>query len=325
MRMRVVVSLSCVALALLAATSVETATARTPWGDPDLQGVWTSESELGVPFERQTRFGDRQELTDAEFAERQAQAVKQLAADNAEFDVETANTANAGSVGSATSPPPHWLERGRPSRRTSLVISPANGRIPPMTDAAKSRPRARGVSTNANANGPFDSWLDMGLYDRCITRGIPGAIFPAIYNANTQIVQGPGVVAITYEMIHETRIIPIGSAAPAGSSLRQYVGPARGRWEGDTLVVESSNPRLGGYRGSGPDAKLIERFSRPDNDTLRYEITVDDPSTWTGPWTAALNMTPQADGMFEYACHEGNLAMRNILSAARAAERNGSR
>jgi hypothetical protein len=326
MRKFFVVSLSCVALALLAAASVETATARTPWGDPDLQGVWTSESELGVPFERPARFGDRLELTDEEFAERQAQAAKQLAADNAEFDVETANTANAGAVGSATSPPPHWLERGTPSRRTSLVIAPANGRIAPMTDAAKSRPRARGVSTNANANGPFDSWLDMGLYDRCITRGIPGAIFPAIYNANTRIVQGPGYVAITYEMIHETRIIPIGSAPPLSSTLRQYVGFSRGRWEGDTLVVESSNyPLTGGYRGSSPDAKLVERFSRTDNDTLRYEITVDDPSTWTAPWTAALNMKPQADGMFEYACHEGNLAMRNILSAARAAERNGSR
>jgi hypothetical protein len=314
-----------VGLTLLAATSVETAKARTPWGEPDLQGVWTSETELGVPFERQPQFGDRQELTEEEFRQREAQAAKQLASDNAEFDVETADTANAGSVGSATSPPPHWLERGTPSRRTSLVIAPANGRIPPMTDAAKSRPRARGVSTNANANGPFNSWLDMGLYDRCITRGVPGAIFPAIYNANTRIVQGPGVVAITYEMIHETRVIPLDGPTPAGSALRQYVGPARGHWDGDTLVVESSNPPTGAYRGSGPNAKLIERFTRTENDTLRYEITVDDPSTWTAPWTAALNMTPQADGMFEYACHEGNLAMRNILSAARAAERSGSK
>jgi hypothetical protein len=326
MRKLFVVSLSCVVLALLAARTVETATARTPWGDPDLQGVWTSESELGVPFERPERFGDRQELTDEEFKERQAQAAKQLATDNAEFDVETADTANAGAVGSATSPPPHWLERGTPSRRTSLVIAPANGRIPPMTDAARSRPRTRAVSTNANDNRSFDSWLDMGLYDRCITRGIPGAIFPAIYNANTRIVQGPGYVAITYEMIHETRIIPIGNAPPPASTLRQYVGFSRGRWEGDTLVVESSNyPLTGGYRGSSPDAKLVERFSRTDDDTLRYEITVNDPSTWTAPWTAALNMKPQTDGMFEYACHEGNLAMRNILSGSRAAERNGSR
>jgi hypothetical protein len=326
MRKSFVVSLSCVALALLTGKSVQTATERTPWGDPDLQGVWTSESELGVPFERPERFGDRLELTDQEFAERQAQAAKQLATDNAEFDVETANTANAGAVGSATSPPPHWLERGTPSRRTSLVIAPANGRIPPLTDTAKSRPRARGVSTNANDDRSFDSWLDMGLYDRCITRGLPGAIFPAIYNANTRIVQGPGYVAITYEMIHETRIIPVGDAPQPSSTLRQYVGFSRGRWEGDTLVVESSNyPLTGGYRGSSPDAKLVERFSRTDNDTLRYEITVNDPSTWTAPWTAALNMKPQTDGMFEYACHEGNLAMRNILSGSRAAERNGSR
>jgi hypothetical protein len=309
MRRSFVVSLSCVALALLAAASVETATARTPWGDPDLQGVWTSESELGVPFERPARFGDRLELTDEEFAERQAQAAKQLAADNAEFDVETANTANAGSVGSATSPPPHWLERGTPSRRSSLVIAPANGRIPPMTDAAKSRPRARGVSTNANANGPFDSWLDMGLYDRCITRGIPGAIFPAIYNANTRIVQGPGYVAITYEMIHETRIIPIDSAPPLSSTLRQYVGSSRGRWEGDTLVVEVTNHNdrtwfdmAGNFHSEA--LKVVERYTLLDRDTLQYEATIEDPKVFTRPWKISMPLYRHKDmtRVLEYQC-----------------------
>ena len=132
-------------------------------------------------------------------------------------------------------------------------------------------------------------------------------------------------MAVTYEMIHETRIIPIGNEPPLASTLRQYAGFSRGRWEGDTLVVESSNyPLTGGYRGSSPGAMLVERFSRTDNDTLRYEITVNDPSTWTASWTAALNMSRRPTGC-SYACHEGNLAMRHILSAARAAERNGSR
>jgi len=325
MRKSFVVMMACGVAALLAATQVQTAGPRTPWGEPDIQGVWTSEPELGVPFERAARFGEREELTDAEFAERETQASRQLQADNADFELETAETANAGAVGSATSPPPHWLERGTPSRRTSIVIAPRNGRIPPITAAAKARPPARGVSTNRNSAGPFNSWLDMGLYDRCITRGIPSAIFPAIYNANTRIVQSPGYVAITYEMIHETRLIPIGDVPPLPGVHRQYVGNARGHWEGDTLVVESSNyNEESGFRGASGDAKLVERFTRVDEGTLRYEVTVNDPSTWTSPWTAALNMNTQPEGMFEYACHEGNHAMRNILSGARAAERNGS-
>jgi hypothetical protein len=327
MRKLIVASMACAAAALLAVVPVETATERTSWGDPDIQGVWTSEPELGVPFERAERFGTRQQLTDEEFAERQTQAERQLQNDVAEFDVETAETANAGSVGSATSPPPHWLERGTPSRRTSMVIDPANGRLPPTTAAARSRRGpARGVSTNRNPVGPFNSWLDMGLYDRCITRGVPSAIFPAIYNANTRIVQGPGYVAITYEMIHETRIIPLGDRARLSDDHRQYVGDSRGRWEGDTLVVESSNYREEStFRGSSADATLVERITRVDDETLRYEVTVNDPATWTAPWTAALNLKPQSDGMYEYACHEGNHAMRNILSGARAAERNTSR
>jgi hypothetical protein len=327
MRKFFVVSIACTAAALLAVATVETATTRTPWGDPDIQGTWTSEPELGVPFERAEQFGNRQMLTEEEFADRRVQAERQLQAANEDFDVETADTANAGAVGSATSPPPHWLERGTPSRRTSIVIEPSNGRIPPMTAAARARREpTRGVSTNRNSNGPFNSWLDMGLYDRCITRGVPSAIFPTIYNSNTQIVQGPGYVAITYEMIHETRVIPLDDRPRLSAEHRQYVGDARGRWEGSTLVVESSNYRPDStYRGASPNAKIIERFTRTDDETLRYEITVNDPATWTAPWTAALNLKPQSDHMYEYACHEGNLAMRNILSGARAAERNAAK
>src|SRR5688500_2014267 len=212
---------------------------KTPWGEPDLQGLWTSEQELGVPFERSKEFGERQTLTDAEFADRQAQAAKQLATDNAAFDVETADTANAGAVGSATSPPPHWLERGKPSRRTSLVIDPPDGRVPAVSDAARAR-QQRGVR-GSFGSGPFNSHEDFTLYDRCITRGVPNAIYPAVYNANTRLVQGPGYVAISYEMNHETRVVPIDSRPPLPSHLRQYLGDARGHWEGDTLVIRTAN------------------------------------------------------------------------------------
>ena len=293
---------------------------KTPWGDPDLQGVWTSEPELGVPFERAAEFGDRQTFTDAEFEQRRAQAEKQLATDNAQFDVETADTANAGAVGSATSPPPHWLERGKPSRRTSLVIDPPNGRIPAM--AADARARTQRAVRGSFGNGPYNSTLDFTMYDRCITRGVPNAIFPAIYNANTRLVQGPGFVAITYEMIHETRVIPIGERAHVAANIRQYLGDARAHWDGDTLVVETTN--FNGrvpYRGSSDQLVMVERFRRAAPDSLRYEVTLRDPATWAAPWTAALNLSPQTDDMYEYACHEGNNAMRNMLSAARAAER----
>jgi hypothetical protein len=293
---------------------------RTPWGDPDLQGVWTSEPELGVPFERAPDLGDRQTLSDAEFEQRRLQAQKQLATDNAEFDVETADTANAGAVGSATSPPPHWLERGRPSRRTSMVIEPSNGRIPAMT--AEARTRVQRAVRGSFGNGPYNSTLDFTMYDRCITRGVPNAIFPAVYNANTRLVQGPGFVAITYEMIHETRVIPIGDRPHVASNIRQYLGDARAHWDGDTLVVETTNFNgRAPYRGSSDQLVMVERFRRAGADSLRYEVTLRDASTWAAPWTAALNLSPQSDDMYEYACHEGNNAMRNMLSAARAAER----
>src|SRR5712671_1668150 len=170
---------------------------RTPWGEPDLQGTWTSQAELGVPFERPATFGTRQMLSDDEFAQREAQAKSQLQSDNAEFDITTADTSRAGQVGSATSPPPTWLERGKASRRSSLVIDPPDGRVPAISPAGTRRLRTAGLG--ALDNGPFDGPENMGLYQRCITRGIPGAMFPAVYNANTRIVQGPGFVAVTYE------------------------------------------------------------------------------------------------------------------------------
>ena len=327
-----ITALSAFALLTTAIVSGQSGTApggtvpRTPWGDPDLQGTWSSESELSVPFERAAQYGDRKFLTDAEFAERRKQTTTQLQSDLAEFEVFTADTRNAGAVGSATSPPPHWLERGKTSRRTSLVVDPPDGRIPP-TVAGRGRGRGAAVGTFGGSN--FSGPQDLSLWERCITRGVPAAIFPTVYNANVRIVQGPGVVAITYEMIHDTRVIPIGpstslGARPphVGAAIRGYHGDSRGRWEGDTLVVDTTNfSEQSNYRGSRATLHLVERFRR-DRDGLHYEVTVDDPQTWTKPWTAALTLEPQPDGsLFEYACHEGNNSMRNILSAARQAER----
>lgn len=291
---------------------------RTAWGEPDLQGVWSSSAELSVPFERNPAYGDRQWLTEEEFNQRLKQTTAQLDSDNAEFNVETADTANAGAVGSATSPPPHWLERSETSRRTSLVIDPPDGRVPPMT--AEGRQRAL-AAPPALGNGPFDGPEQMSMWVRCIARGVPSAMFPTVYNANTRIVQGPGYVGITYEMIHDTRVIPTDGRAHANPAIRQLYGDSRAHWDGDTLAIDVTNftGRMP-YRGSSDALHLTERFRRIDKDTVRYEVTMDDARTWTRPWTAALDLRRQVAGMFEYACHEGNYSMLNILKGSRASD-----
>jgi hypothetical protein len=300
---------------------------RTPWGDPDIQGLFTTDDELGVPFERPTTMGTRETVTDAEFAERQTQAARQAAADAEEF-VASRPAAGGGRGGNpegggGVGPPGHWLERGKPSRRTSIVIDPPDGRVPFLNEEARNRST---VAVNARTSGqkPYDGPEALDLYDRCITRGLPYVIFPTIYNNTSQIVQGPGYVAIRYEMIHDTRVIPLNGSAHLPATMKQYFGDSRGRWEGDTLVVEVTNfpSNIINYRGAGAGLRLTERFRRVGPDTVRYEVTVADPTTFSRPWTAALHLrhSDQPD-VFEYACHEGNYAMRNILSGARAAER----
>ena len=299
---------------------------RTPWGDPDIQGLFTTDDELGVPFERPTTMGTRQTVTDAEFAERQAQAARQAATDAEEFVAPPAAGGGRGGNpegGGGVGPPSHWIERGKPSRRTSIVIDPPDGRIPFLNDEARKR---AAVAVNARTSGqkPYDNPQALDLYDRCITRGLPHVIFPTIYNNTSQIVQGPGYVAIRYEMIHDARVIPINGGPHIPASMQQYFGDSRGHWEGDTLVVDVTNfpANIINYRGAGPGLHLTEKFRRISPDTVRYEVTVADPTTFGKPWTAALHLrhSDQPD-VFEYACHEGNYAMRNILSAARAAER----
>jgi hypothetical protein len=292
---------------------------RTPWGDPDIQGIFTTDDELGVPFERPDQFAGRETITDKEFADRQAQAQRQAAVDSEEFVAPRV----AGRGGDGTGPPAHWLERGKPSRRTSIITDPPDGKIPYLNDEARKR-AANAVNARTTGNRPFDGPTAMDLYDRCITRGLPHVIFPTIYNNTSQIVQGPGFVAIRYEMIHDSRIIPLDDRPQLSSTIRQYFGDSRGRWDGDTLVVEVTNfpTNMINYRGAGGSLHLIERFRRVDAETVRYEVTVTDPATFSKPWTAALSLkSGRSPDVFEYACHEGNYAMRNILSGARAAEK----
>jgi hypothetical protein len=325
---------------------------RTAWGDPDLQGIWPSSEMIGVPLQRDPKLGTRAFLTDEEFAQRQKQSSQQAATDSEEF--VAARTGG----GDGTGPPNHWGERGTPQRQASLIVDPPNGRMPPMTPDGERRAadRARRSSTGA---GPFNGPDDLDYYDRCISRGVLGGIAPVVYNNGTQIVQSPGYVAIRYEMIHETRIIPLdpstlrepqgrpeqsrgttSSGSPRAESrgdgrtvlspaIRQHIGFARGHWEGDTLVIETTNFNgTIGVTGNGrlmptsDSLRMVERFTRTDATTIQYEATVDDPKTWTGPWRVSFPLKRDDDyGFFEYACHEGNNAMRNILSGARAAEK----
>src|SRR5215510_10374401 len=256
-------------------------TLRTPWGDPDIQGIFTTDDELGVPFERPEQFAGRDVVTDKEFADRQTQAARQAETDAEEFVAPR----TGGRGGDGTGPPAHWLGRGLPSRRTSIVIDPADGRIPYLNDAARQR-SANAVNARTSGRRPVDGPEAMDLYDRCITRGFPHVIFPTIYNNTSQIVQGPGYIAIRYEMIHDARVIPLDSRPQLSSTIRQYFGDSRGHWEGDTLVVDVTNfpANVINYRGAGASLHVIERFKRIDANTVRYEVTVEDPKTFSRPW-----------------------------------------
>jgi hypothetical protein len=305
---------------------------RTPWGDPDLQGVWPGTEMVGVPLQRPAQFGARNVLTEEEFQQRVRQAKQTEENALAEIDVFTADVSNAGAVGSPTSPPPHWLERGKPSRQASLIVDPPDGRQPPPSADGKARATEQqrvGAERRQRLQGrEADTYTDRSLYDRCITRGVLGSILPVIYNNGNEIVQGPGYVAIRNEMIHETRIVPLDGRPHVTPAIKSYMGDSRGWWDGHTLVVETTN--LNGRNGVGGNGggqtsdriKLVERFTLLDADTLQYQVTIDDPGTWSAPWTISFPWKrDQSYGMFEYACHEGNYAMFNILSGSRAAEK----
>jgi hypothetical protein len=329
-RFTIVLAIAIAAMTAIAVAQSQPASGftpgRTPWGDPDLQGVWPGTEMVGVPLQRPQEFGTRNVLTEEEFQARVKQALQTDEEALSDFDPTTADTRNAGSVGSATSPPPHWLERGKPTRQASLIVDPPDGRQPPQTAEAQQRQQA--AQAARKGRGPADSYTDRSLYDRCVTRGVLGSILPVIYNNGNEIVQAPGLVVIRNEMIHETRIVPLGGQPHLTPSIKGFMGDSRGRWDGNTLVVETTN--LNGRNGVGGNGggttsdriKLTERFTLLDANTLQYEVTIDDPGTWARPWTIAFPWKrDQSYGMFEYACHEGNYAMFNILNGARADDR----
>jgi hypothetical protein len=289
---------------------------RTPWGDPDLQGEWTTEGEYGVPLERPTQYGTRQFLTDAEYAKRLDDVRLRDQRDLARVDVLS------GKVEGANAPIPHWREYNTTSRRTSLVIDPPDGRLPARMPQAKPVTAQRCGSLQRGE--PCDTYEDYGLGVRCIVHGggFPDAMFPAVYNANLRILQSAGLVAITYELIHDTRIIPIETTPRLSEKIRMYMGDARGHWEGTTLVVETTNLKAN-TRGASPGLRLVERFTRTGRDSIDYQVTFIDPTTWTAPWTAALDMKRRPDdgGVFEYACHEGNYGLEHMLRTSRLYDR----
>jgi hypothetical protein len=332
-----------VGIAVGALASAQTWTPpKTPWGDPDLQGVWPGTALLGVPMERPQQFGTRAYLTEQEFAEREAFAKKQTEIDTAQYVSRDPLVGRGGAFvkcsddpercanGVRIGPPNYWDERGTPNRRTSLIMDPPDGRIPPLTPEARKLAAERAAARSARPcsgtpAGCHDSWEDESLWDRCITRGTVGSIVPNTYNQGNQIVQAPGQVVLRNEMIHESRIIAVDGRPHLPKGIRTWMGDSRGHWEGNTLVVETTNfmdKTIVGQTPASENLRLVERFTRTSGDTLEYQMTIDDPETWTKPWTIAFPLKSEPDYvLYEYACHEGNYYMYNALKGARADEK----
>ena len=277
---------------------------RTAWGDPDLQGVW--DYATMTPLERPREVAEKDVLTDEEAAAYERQFL--------ERQKGGFNTAG-----------PDWWDRVHlANKRTSLIVDPPNGRIPPLTPEAQKR--AAALAEARRERGPADSVEDLGLGVRCLqfpTAGPP--MLPAMYNNNVQLVQTRQYVAIVNEMIHDARIVPM-DGRPYGR-IRQWMGDSRGHWEGTTLVVDTVNfSDKASFRGSDEHLHLVERFTRVDRDTIEYQFTVEDPTAWTQSWTAVLPMHATAGLMYEYACHEGNAAsVAGILKSARSEEKSSDR
>ena len=306
---------------------------KTPWGEPDLQGTYNGNDLQGIPFQRAQTVGTRTMLNDDEFKQRVAQRDQNLANDNSdEFELDRAEEFEKrfGTVGGAVSPPPHWLERAKNvSRLASFLIDPPDGRMPAMTPEAQKAQQERQQAQAARRkqlNGIEADWTtDRSNYDRCISLGLQGSLTPKIYNSGNRIVQGPGWLAFQNEMIHETRVIPTDGRKNVGAGFKSWMGNSVGRWEGDTLVVETRNlsPQSLIQNAALSDVGVvIERFTLADANTLDYRMTVNDPKNWVAPWTMRMPI-PREDsyGFYEYACHEGNYSMVNLLSGSRVEEK----
>ena len=293
---------------------------KTPWGDPDLQGTWTSDDCIGTPMNRPANFGNRLYYTEQELAEREKQIQKRHETDLVETVAQNARV--------GTGPPNHWGESARrPCRQTSLVVDPPDGQTPALVPEAVNR---YGGEPATNNHPKADSWLDFSSYIRCISRGVVGSIYPVVYGNGQQIVQAPGSIVILQEMVHEARVIPMDGRPHASAEIRTYMGDPRGHWEGNTLVVETTN-FLGGKTSvtangwgtpTSEELKLVERYTRVGPNEMRYEVMVDDPKTYVRPFKIGFPLTQEPGYQnFEYACHEGNYAMFDSLSGARAEER----
>ena len=297
---------------------------RTEWGDPDLRGMWPIINLISTPFQRPLDeqgnpiYGDRQELTDEEYAKTQ----ERLAARDQRYQDEIKS--NKMGMG-------HWAEASHnndAARLTSLIVDPPNGRFPELTARGKELGEAMSSSWSATV---FDKPTDFDTWDRCITRGLPPSMFPFNYNNGIEIHQAPGYVVIRLEMIHEARIVPIDGRPQLNSAIKQWMGESRGHFEGNTLVVETTNFNgVGGMtnvgipgspRGDTPtttNMKITERFTRADDDTIQYSMTVEDPEVLTQSWTARYPMQrDESYQFFEYACHEDNTAIRNFIETSR--------
>jgi len=293
---------------------------RTPDGQPDLQGVWANNGM--TPLERPAQFGNRPTMTDAELADLKARARKLSDGGDAFFGDELFLAALEGRAkfSSADTQTGNydqtWLSERTWDNRTSLIIDPPDGRIPPPAAAAAERTRAQAAARRGR--GPADRAQDLSLGTRCISYGTPN--IRAGYQSYFDITQGPGVVAFRSEMIHETRIFPIDGGPHVSSALRQYRGDARAHWDGDTLIVDTINFLNAGFRGSTDNLHLTEKFRRVAEDTLEYYVTIDDPTMWSRPWTLMIPLKKSSEPVVEYACHEGNYGLPAILSGARAQE-----
>jgi hypothetical protein len=274
---------------------------RTPDGHPDLQGYWYFGS--ATPLERPKEFEGREFLSPDEAAA---------------FERRTADRR----LGVIAVHGPEWLDYGShlgPDRRTSLIIDPPDGRVPPLTAEARAREAAR---RSREQSGVADNPEDRIPQERCLVFGAGPPLLPGPYNNNMQLVQTRDAVVVFSEMIHDARVVSLDGRPAPPSAMRFWLGASRGRWEGDTLIVETTNfAELVSFRGSDERLRVIERFTPEGPDALRYEFTVDDPTAFTRSWTGAFTMTRTSDKLYEYACHEGNYGLMNILSAARAAER----
>jgi hypothetical protein len=287
---------------------------RTPDGRPDLQGSWSFATI--TPFERPGELGDKATLSDAEVQ----QIEEQAAARNKQDEGRQRGT--AADVSRAYND--FWYDRGTRvagTRQTSIVVDPPDGRIPPLTPEAQARGSARAAARKQR--GPADGPEDRSLGERCILGFNAGPPFvPSAYNNNVQIVQTKDYVLLMTEMVHDARIVPIDGRSHAPAGVRLWMGDSRGRWEGDTLVVETTNfSDKNLYRNATPNLKLIERFSLAPQGLLLYEFTIDDPATWTRQWSGRVPLEKLDGEIYEYACHEGNLGMEGILKGARADDR----